>query len=476
MSGVNIELFPCSGGMSEGFRRAGIEFDYAFDVDPNACESHEKNIGLRPVQVDVRELVRLLEGGWTPGPVRLLVADPPCTPWSRAGKRKGTDDQRDMLRETCRVIELLQPEVFLVGNIPGLDDSKNWPIVQRTIGAIDGYCVDYKALDAADYGVPQRRVRPFWFGHRSGPCVQWPKPTHGDPKTLGHEVLGEDRLPWRTCRDALEHLPLAELGKPARMRMRACNGEQLGSVPDKPARGVGTSNLSDGNVLTHPEGAPRRKRPFHNGHPPSVPDKPAQTITSSDGGGEHSAATTLLLTHPEPKRPGGHSPRGADRFLSPDEPARTVRADGGRMGHHESVLLADGKGKHHVPQSVDKPSATITSPLPGPRSRKALEWPWDRPATTVHSDERIDPPGHHPKSWSSKSDPNCVVLSEKAAAILQGFPEDWVFAGKTKRSRWSQIGQAMPPALAEAVARQIGKQMQTAEPREATPELPSSRV
>ena len=54
--------------------------------------------------------------------------------------------------------------------------------------------------------------------------------------------------------------------------------------------------------------------------------------------------------------------------------------------------------------------------------------------------------------------PDAVLLSERAAAILQGFPESWVFCGNTKTARWAQIGQAMPPALAEAVARAIVEQ------------------
>jgi site-specific DNA-cytosine methylase len=78
---MNIEIFPCSGGMSEGFRRAGIEFDMAIDYDADACESHEKNLGLRPLQMDVRDFLRLVRLGWRPAKrVRLIVADPPCTP------------------------------------------------------------------------------------------------------------------------------------------------------------------------------------------------------------------------------------------------------------------------------------------------------------------------------------------------------------------------------------------------------------
>ncbi len=65
------------------------------------------------------------------------------------------------------------------------------------------------------------------------------------------------------------------------------------------------------------------------------------------------------------------------------------------------------------------------------------------------------PNGRRPLVGDLMPLPDAVVLTERAAAILQGFPDDWLFQGKTKKSRWSQIGQAMPPPLAEAVARQI---------------------
>jgi site-specific DNA-cytosine methylase len=95
----------------------------------------------------------------------------------------------------------------------------------------------------------------------------------------------------------------------------------------------------------------------------------------------------------------------------------------------------------------------------GPKAQKggsALHaWPWDAPSTVVTADPngRIGPPGHHGKSYLSS--PNAIALSERAAAILQGFPDGVVFIGKSKSARWSQIGQAMPPPLAAAVARSI---------------------
>ena len=69
-------------------------------------------------------------------------------------------------------------------------------------------------------------------------------------------------------------------------------------------------------------------------------------------------------------------------------------------------------------------------------------WPWDG---SVHPD------GY-----------NAIVLSERAAAILQGFPDGWRFCGETKSARWSQLGQAVPPAVAEAIGRAVREQMQAA--------------
>ncbi|HYM98090.1 MAG TPA: DNA cytosine methyltransferase, partial [Candidatus Sulfotelmatobacter sp.] len=147
-----LEVFSCAGGMAEGLRRVGLTVDMAFDADPEACDSYEANLGHRPVQIDARDLLRMARAGWSPGPIDLLVADPPCTPWSRAGKRLGTADERDMLEVTVDLVRALRPRAYLIANVPGLDDGPNWPTVQRTIGSLsrEGYCVvDFVRLDAA---------------------------------------------------------------------------------------------------------------------------------------------------------------------------------------------------------------------------------------------------------------------------------------------------------------------------------------
>lgn len=364
---MNIELFPCSGGMSEGFRRAGIAFDLCFDLDENACASHETNLGTRPIQCNVQDLPRLLQHMHLREPVDLLVADPPCTPWSRAGSRNGTADDRDCLEVTCDLIRELQPTAWLIANVPGLDDATNWRTVQDLIGALAeaGYCVDFQRLDAADYGVPQRRIRPFWFGHpRLAQCLSWPRPTHGDPANLATLTLPgvEELRPWVTCREALGHLPFEGIGRPIQI-----------------------------------------KRDKYRGHPPSDPHAPSNTIVA---GPSRDGKNTMSLN---PKHPPSE----------PDAPAHTISTGGTR---HQGNTVVDWRARE---SHIDGPSRSV-----------------------------IPPPGHHAgNSYMSRG----VALSETAAAILQGFPESWHFAGDTKKARWSQIGQAMPPPLAAAVARSIAE-------------------
>lgn len=410
---MNLEVFSCSGGLAAGFRRAGIEFDLVFDRDPDACASYEANLGQRPVQMDARDLVRMVRAGWRLPVVDLLVADPPCTPWSRAGKRKGLADERDMLEETAELIALLRPRAYLIGNIPGLDDKPNLRVVQRVIGGLakHGYCVvDYANLDAADYGVPQRRARPFWFGHLDGPCIRWPAPTHGDPARAALPGLG--LRPWVTCREALAHLPFEELGRPVRMKIRPAAG------------GYGSDQTRC-----------------------SAPGRPASTIVSrptSKGGG------ILIGSNRHGRSWDDHPPSQLD------QPARTVKSDGGRMGRPESVLTLHDLPQSARPSSPESPALTVNAKVPRAGEGNALlAWPWPVPSTTVHAAiAKIAAPGEH----EGHKGPNAIVLSERAAAILQGFPDGWTFAGATKRARWSQLGQAVPPAVAEAIGRAIVEQ------------------
>lgn len=413
---MRLELFPCSGGMAEGFRRAGIRFDMAFDYDADACASYTANHGHAPIRMDVRDLVRMARGGWGVGAVELLVADPPCTPWSRAGKRRGLEDERDMLGDTCELISILRPRMWVIGNVPGLDDAPNAGAIARTMGGLTkAWHIDYARLDAADFGVPQHRVRPFWVGHSIGsPCIRWPDPTHGGPLDVLQKRIGlPDLRPWVTCREALADLPADELGRPVRVRVRNDAGDVRHHDEGRPARTVTAAKRGGDTMLT-----------AHARHPISSLDAPSYTLTSKGDGRGAQGGNTLAL--PNYKR-SSRGPQGL-RIGDVTKPSTTVTSSTARVGAGES----------HV-----------------------LSWPWDRPSTTVTGGDRIGPPYHHEGSFLS--DANAIVLSERAAMRLQGFPDSWSIVGKTKASRWSQIGMAMPPALAEHVARGIAEMLRAVE-------------
>jgi DNA (cytosine-5)-methyltransferase 1 len=399
-----IELFGCAGGMADGFRQAGLQFEFAFDRDPDACASYTANLGRAPIEMDVRSLSRLIGQGWLPrNKIDLLVADPPCTPWSRSGKRQGLADHRDMLAETCLLISKLRPRYWLIGNVPGLDDATNWETVQAVIGGIDGYCIDYLKLDAADYGVPQHRLRPVWFGHPFGTAhLSYPRPTHCDPRerdTL--HIPGYEMSPWVTVRQALEHLPLSDLGTPIRVRWN------------------------------------------NKSHEPSQLDVPGKVVPASQPGNR---GAVLSIDH---------------RMSGPNEPAKTLTMN----THGDGALLelprtnapwALLRNSKHPINRANEPAFTITArDTGGAQGGRSLEWPWDRPSTTVTSRDSIPKFGRNGRNaWETQS-ANAIKLSERAASLLQGFPDGWKFVGKTKRSRWAQIGQAMPPPLAHALARGI---------------------
>jgi site-specific DNA-cytosine methylase len=534
----------------------------AFDKDADACDSYERNHGHRPIQIDVNDLAEMVRHGWRPtldghtpaqfgDRLDLIVADPPCTPWSRAGKRLGTADERDCLHVTAEIIRLLRPRAYLIGNVPGLEDSTSWHVVQEVLAplAAVGYCVrDFASLNAVSFGVPQFRSRPFWFGHLDGPCVKWPAPTHA-PATGQASFDGHALLPYVTCRQALEHLPLAELGRPVNMRMRARgeDGRKNGgddtrcSTGDEAARTVtARQHHKGGQILIAGVPAPEPMAYVPNGGDESVcsrPDEPARVVTSHEGikGGQvliatapHRAPATntfndrhppATLDAPAPAVTGSRANRGAQggRALAVpaarswdnhpesklDEPGRTIKTNGGRNSRGGTSLLVDD-----VPQlertvgptrgARCQTFATGADPAPAVLSNEmgngtTLEWPWDRPSTTIQGDERMGTPGHHDPAVgnSQHKGPNAVILSERAAAILQGFPDGdcvghqvdaetpglmrdgvrpgekcrfcgevrrWYFSGVTKSARWKQIGMAMPIAMGEAVGRAIAEQ------------------
>ncbi len=276
----SVELFAGAGGLAMGVSLAGFESSAVVERDRWACDTIRENQrrGYPLVQGwplwegDVRhfEWASVSEG------VDLLAAGPPCQPFSMAGKHRAFSDKRDMFPATVEVIRILRPKSFIIENVKGLTRSsfanyyqyillqlefpevlrapnENWEDhlkrlqEEKTSGALHHLGLTYNVaptlVNAADYGVPQRRERVFIVGFRSDLGVEWsfPKASHsmdallysqwvsgdywerhgiprngrpvappavgGRVRQLASSLFAPDEKPWRTVRDALSDVP-----------------------------------------------------------------------------------------------------------------------------------------------------------------------------------------------------------------------------------------------------------------------------
>lgn len=317
---------------------AGFEHLAVLEYNRDACETIRVNQrrGFEPVShwplvegdVHRQDFTR-----WA-GRVDLVSGGPPCQPFSIGGKHRAMEDRRNLFPEAARAVREARPRAFVFENVKGLTRQSftkffsyvvlqlTYPDVRRreredwlehlarleklrTGGCAPDlrYRVVSRLLNAADYGVPQRRDRVFLVGFRSDIQVPWafPAPTHsrealhrsqwltgeywerhgiarknrptpqpGFAVERGAEWLFDSpplRLPWRTVRDAI-----AELGEPAEEASRARFANHIlqpgaraypghtGSPLDEPAKTLkaGDHGVPGGeNMLRHPSGEVR---------------------------------------------------------------------------------------------------------------------------------------------------------------------------------------------------------------------------
>lgn len=209
-----VSLFSGAGGLDEGMRRAGFSIALANEIDPVFCRSHAANFPETSVyQGSVTELTRQRLNSYLGdlGDIELLVGGPPCPPYS-----KSRFYRRDMPRaladplgmETLtgylKVLHRVHPRAFVLENVAGMAYGVHREALDAVVetGNNLGYTVDWRVLNAADYGVPQIRQRLFVVGVRDG-VFDWPVPTHSkEPTDSGSHVT----KPWVTAGEAIADL------------------------------------------------------------------------------------------------------------------------------------------------------------------------------------------------------------------------------------------------------------------------------
>lgn len=161
-----IDLFSGCGGLTLGLKLGGFKVIGAVDIDPLSIETYQANHDDVTVwEVDIRDLepseiqsTLSLE----PGELDLLAGCPPCQGFSTMRTLNGSlridDPRNDLLLEVLRFVDALRPKAVMIENVPGLADDESFQVFCGRMKEA-GYCGDQDVLNAAEYGVPQRRKR-----------------------------------------------------------------------------------------------------------------------------------------------------------------------------------------------------------------------------------------------------------------------------------------------------------------------------
>jgi DNA (cytosine-5)-methyltransferase 1 len=198
---IAIDVFSGAGGLSLGLTNAGFRVAAAVEIDTEATQTYKANH--RRTRV-LNQDVRTVQGTSLKKDLRcvdLLAGCAPCQGFSSLTQKQRREDPRNTLvLEMARLAEELRPRVFLMENVPGvLTRGKKLyrQLVQRLEDS--GYRLTEAVLQMADYGVPQSRRRLVLLGGR-GFKLKLPEPTHDREGR-------ENRLPWRTLRNAIGGMP-----------------------------------------------------------------------------------------------------------------------------------------------------------------------------------------------------------------------------------------------------------------------------
>ncbi|MFF1459827.1 DNA cytosine methyltransferase [Streptomyces sp. NPDC058330] len=197
-----VDLFAGAGGATRGLRDAGFMMLAAVENDREAAETYRKNhpkVCLFAEDIRAVDPLTLL-GGTTvpPGELDLLKACPPCQGFSSLAKGLVDERRNDLVLDTFRFVEALRPRIVLLENVPGLARDRRFPELGRLLMEA-GYRLWTSTLDAAAFGVPQRRKRFICFAVREDLSFDF----EGDLTAL---LPANFRTFPRTARQALAHL------------------------------------------------------------------------------------------------------------------------------------------------------------------------------------------------------------------------------------------------------------------------------
>lgn len=215
-----IDLFCGAGGLSEGFRQAGVHVLAGQDIEPNFGKTFSGSHGeakflAGPIQsISANDLLGAAKR--EPGEIDVLIGGPPCQGYSVYNHQRSIDDPRaGLFKEYLRLVHAIRPRWLVMENVSGITSIAGGAIVREILTGMRslGYRVDMKLLKAEEYGVPQERRRIFFIATREEHCpILFPSPTHGP-----------NLQPYYTVWDAISDLPELRNGEDPGSVAYACN-------------------------------------------------------------------------------------------------------------------------------------------------------------------------------------------------------------------------------------------------------------
>jgi DNA (cytosine-5)-methyltransferase 1 len=397
-----LSLFAGAGGMDLGFKNAGYDIVWANDIDADSVKTYQRNIGDHIYHGDIEKI----RNNKIPSDIDIVIGGFPCQGFSIANKSRHIDDSRNKLyKQMLRIIKDKKPKYFVAENVAGILNLGKGAVIQKIIKDFKslGYKVDYKLLNAADYGVPQSRKRVFIIGNRLGLENPYPKQTHQIPSTK--KTLFDDMLEKQiTAKEAIGFLAKVPLtNKTIYSNNRVIHNH------------VGDNNVHDEFWA--------RKYPIHQfdicDYLKKWRKKAGISTNKVDQhfGYAHTAGHWFRKDNNSGSIPNPDDWKGLKKLLGFDN-------------KYDKQVTTLVKKKIQFEQSL-----RITN--------------WDTPSDTL-----------------TATSPEIHVnlkrrLSVRECAIIQTFPDDFIFEGATFRSMHKQIGNAVPVLLAEKVAKEIKKMIES---------------
>lgn len=192
-----LDLFCGCGGFACGFSLAGFEAAMGVDILPPALQTFSHNNPHANVILgDIRKLSEKdLIAHLGCSKIDVVTGGVPCQGFSRSNRKRTEDDERNFLfREFVRVVKAVKPQAVVLENVSSLASAADGAFKEAISSAIRelGYDVYCTVLNAADYGVPQKRQRIFFVGVPRGSVWLWPE-----------KLRGTQDKPYFTVRDAI---------------------------------------------------------------------------------------------------------------------------------------------------------------------------------------------------------------------------------------------------------------------------------